>query len=229
MKKLIVSLLFSATFFFTFSQSLVITGDTLFFGDPNIQMSNHFNVRNITNDSITVNCRKNEISIPVGSEAIFCWAGNCYGSTTLVSSSSAIIPPNQTLFHPNIDAHTGYYDAFGNSGIAIVEYCFYDVNNITDESCLTVRYETSSMSLIDFNNSIGEFFPNPANQSINFTSNLEGHLEIVDVLGNLVRKIDLSKRGTKEINVSELNNGVYFGKFFEAKNLVEIKKLVIKR
>jgi len=125
--------------------SLVVTGDTLLTGDPNVQLTSYLNVTNISNKTIDVRCRINPISntgtsnVPPA-EFSFCWGGVCYGVGTLVSGQLATLTSGQLVKYPDVPAHSGYYDAFGLSSTGKIEYCFYDDANPTDETCFTVTF-----------------------------------------------------------------------------------------
>ena len=145
MKKILI---FFSLFAFGFSvsaQSLVVSGDTLITGDPNVQLKSYLTVANQSNKTIDVRCRIIPISntgtsnVPPA-EFSFCWGGVCYGVGTLVSGKLAAITPGQFVVYPDEPAHSGYYDTFGLPSTGKIEYCFYDDANPTDETCFTVTF-----------------------------------------------------------------------------------------
>ena len=54
-------------------------------------------------------------------------------------------------------------------------------------------------------------------------------MHIVDVLGNIVKELDLEKTASKQIYVGDLANGLYFGNFMLDNEVITAKKLIIKR
>lgn len=74
------------------------------------------------------------------------------------------------------------------------------------------------------------FFPNPASDYtvINYTPKKNYIFELVDVLGNKVKVLDLSNSGKENLYVGELSKGIYFGSFIHNDKLISIKKLVVK-
>ena len=145
MKKILI---FFSLFAFGFSvsaQSLVVSGDTLITGDPNVQLKSYLTVANISNKTIDVRCRITPISNtgtsnPTPAEFSFCWGGACYGSGTDTSLQLVTLTSGQFVVYPDAPAHSGYYDAFGLSSTGKIEYCFYDDANPTDETCFTVTF-----------------------------------------------------------------------------------------
>ena len=66
----------------------------------------------------------------------FCWANQCYGVSTLVSTKADTINPGDKS-----NGFTGHYQPWGVSDTAIVEYCFYLDSDINDRTCVTITYE----------------------------------------------------------------------------------------
>ena len=140
------------TFFFVLAfgvsvsaQSLVVSGDTLITGDPNVQLKSYLTIANQSNKTIDVRCRIIPISNtgtsnPTPAEFSFCWGGVCYGSGIDTSGQLATLTSGQFVVYPDLPAHSGYYDAFGLSSTGKIEYCFYDDANPTDETCFTVTF-----------------------------------------------------------------------------------------
>ena len=142
MRKIILFILVLGQISFAVAQSLVVTGGNAFDGDPNMQMSHHLDIKNTSANTITVECQKTHLNVPLGGESFYCFAGNCYSASSTSPSSSAVLAPGQQFSFANsdADAHSGYYDAYGASGIAEVQYCFYDVNDPSDQTCVIITY-----------------------------------------------------------------------------------------
>ena len=235
MKKIIFifGLLFGVQF--VFSQNLVLTGGDYFNSDPLLDISHHLDLKNNANYAITVECRKTIISTPNGlpswAGASYCFAGNCYSTTSTGPSSTAVIAPGQSFSYQNndLEAFSGYFTPGGVEGITVVEYCFSDKNNPTDKSCVTITYDISSATSLDEISQISEFYPNPAREIINFDYEMSNKAELVilNVLGQEINTIYLDNKGTKKINVSNLSKGIYFGNVIINNKIVDIKKIII--
>ena len=230
MKKFLISFLFLFTFSVNllYSQSLVVSGDTIVSGNANAQLENHFDVVNNSNVDLNVVCRKTEISVSTGATQ-FCFAVTCYTGSL---SDTALILAGQS--GDSIDAHTGYYNSFGAGSVAVVEYCFYNAQNPSDETCRTITYDavipTYEEEVIN-SEEIGSFYPNPTNEYTNIFYSVKGIslLQITDILGNVVKNIQMEGNGEKTIYVGDLHKGIYFGNLVKNGEIIKIKKLIINK
>ena len=132
---------------FVAAQSLVITGDNSVL-NSDICLTTHSNltVKNVSNKEHDIICEKNVISEPAGMSNYFCWGGLCYGSSTIVSSAFLTLQAGQA----DAVSFGGYFDAYCDQGIGIVEYCFYPDSDINDKSCFTITYNGSATSIKDY-------------------------------------------------------------------------------
>jgi hypothetical protein len=234
MRKITLFILVLGQISLAVAQSLTVTGGTSFTGDLVTQISNHLDIKNTSANTITVECQKTNLNVPLGGESFYCFAGNCYAASSTNPSSSAVLAPGQQFSFANsdADAHSGYYDAYGASGIAEVQYCFYDVNNPTDETCVTITYDCTATGtgVNDFTEltEISDFYPNPANGLTHFTFNgIKAQLKIIDILGNEVKIIQLEEPGIKNIDLTDMSKGIYFGKLVVNNKVTTIKKLIV--
>ena len=233
MKKILIFLSLFAFGFSVSAQSLLVTGDTLITGNPNVRLTSYLNVKNLANKTIDVRCRMTPIINVANTDLQFCWAGVCYCIGTLVSGQTASLDSGQFVMYPDSPAHSGYYDAYGLPSIAKAEYCFYDDANPIDETCFTVTFNATTTGVEDkFDvEDISNFYPNPSTDYTHFVYNSRERctLEIVDILGNKLKTTNITDTGKQKIFIGDLSNGMYFGRFTTDGNLVEIKKLIIKR
>ena len=234
-----ILLIFSVLFCFNFSnaQSLVITGDTYFTGLPIDQITHHLDVKNTANKGITVVCQKTYLSSPASlpswAGASYCFAGNCYSSSSTSPSSTALLGPGQTFSYANndLDAFSGYYDPASTAGTTTVEYCFYDEINPSDNTCVVITYDVSFVSSVDdINSKIGHFFPNPAQEIIyfDFKINKPADLIIMDILGNKVSSRSLLGEGIQKFDISEFAKGIYFGNLIIDNEVLLIEKIIVR-
>lgn len=238
MKKILIFLSLFALWFSVSSQSLVVTGDTLITGNPNVQLKSFLTVANQSNKTIDVRCRINPISNtgtsnPTPAEFSFCWGGVCYGSGIDTSGQLATLASGQFVVYPDLPAHAGYFDAFTYPCSGKIEYCFYDDANPIDETCFTVTFNATITAIEDkyLSEKISSFYPNPSKDYTNiiYTSKGKCTIAIVDILGNQLKTITLNQAGNQKIFIGDLPNGMYFGRITTDGNLLAIKKLIIKR
>ena len=227
MKKLVLLILIIIQGLFLNAQSLMITGDTIVYGDPTVEIISHLTVKNISGQSLNVFCEKNVISQGWGGDNFFCWGGTCLASSIFISPDFTTIDAGQ-----GTNEFQGHFT--GNIGsTATIEYCFYLENDPADESCITINYgsSTSTSSNIKKNTIlISEFYPNPAKEFTNFNYYLNSKSEILimDILGNKVKSIYCTEKGKQSVNISDLSKGVYFGNLIANNEVVAIKKLIVK-
>ena len=228
MRKIILYILVITQISIVSAQSLVVTGDnSVLSSDICLRTYYYLTVKNVSNKDHDVICEKNVISVPAGMDNTFCWGGLCYGINTLVSSQFLTLNPGQG----NSVSFTGYFDAYCEQGIGIVEYCFYPVSDTLDRSCFTVTYHGSATSVNDnpYYANVGDFYPNPANDIVHFTFNGNlATLKLIDILGNNVKEILLSQEGIQKLDLSDMNKGIYFGNLIVNGEVVSIKKLIVK-
>ena len=236
MKKIILYIFILAQVSFVTAQSFIISGDTIVNGESDILLEHYLDVKNISNNNLDVICVKTVLVLPIDYPTFtgpnFCFAEYCYSYDDDTSEVSTL-NSGQQFAHSNVDpeAHTGYYNAQGLNGIAKVKYCFYDVNNPIDETCVTITYETIITAIADHQSNVklGDFYPNPATGVVNFTFNgNSATLKLIDILGNKVKEILLNQQGIQELDLSDMNKGIYFGNLIVNDEVVSIKKLIIK-
>ena len=228
MRKILLFILVITQMSFITAQSLVVTGDNSVLNtDICLRTYSYLTVKNVSNKDHDVICEKNVISVPSGMDNTFCWGGLCYGVNTLVSTQFLTLNSGQG----NSVSFTGYFDAYCEQGIGVVEYCFYPVSDTLDRSCLTVTYHGSATSVNDnpYYANVGDFYPNPANDIVyfNFNGNL-ATLKLIDILGNNVKDLSLSQQGVQKLDLSDMNKGIYFGNLIVNNEVVSIKKLIVK-
>ena len=68
-------------------------------------------------------------------------------------------------------------------------------------------------------------YPNPAREQVSFTLDSDAQINIFDVTGRMVREMNVAA-GNAQLNVSELENGVYFVNFRYANGTTAVAKFV---
>lgn len=225
------------------AQSLTVTGESLVnlnFAtvlngpvdslDPCLPTHASLTIKNVSNKEHDVLCEKNVLISAPGTDDHFCWGGTCYGSSTIVSTATTNIQSGQA---DDIE-FDGVFDAYCNDGYGVVEYCFYPDGDPADRSCITITYNNdvavavTTDKMLDLN--MSNFYPNPAKEftNVNYYLNNNSEMVIMDILGNKVKSIYFTEKGTKSINISDLTKGVYFGNLISNNEVVAIKKLIVK-
>lgn len=179
-----------------------------------------------------VKIRKEEISLINGSMNTFCFAGQCYGSSTLISVHSVQIAAGLAD-----SSFVGDYYPLNNPGTSIIRYTYFDMNNVNDSVSFTVRF-TGSLGISQpgsLQPEISSVYPNPATDRVfldfnNPQSNNNVMLILSDFAGRKVREIIVpAGKGKLEVDLSSIENGVYFYSIIQDNQLVQTRKLVVKK
>ena len=217
-------------------QSLQITfQDTLVVGNAWVDgdIAGYAIVKNVSNLPVEVALRRidgnyNELT---DSNAI-CW-GLCF--TTNISqnppSFNRTIQPNGTdtaIMHvyPDLDGYT-------RSGP--IDYVLFDYYNTTDSVAFRVNYQVNGvpLSIQELNKPSLSVYPNPAHDYLKVNYNLgsgeKAQFELINLVGSRVFSQDLNASDSEiEIDVRDLNAGIYFYTLKVNGELAVSKKLVIK-
>jgi len=136
MKKLLLSAILVSFALFAFTQSLEIYYDgelvpdqssITLTDDVNVaMMAIEVGVKNVGSTALDVKTRKFEVSIIPGSVNMFCW-GLCFPPYIFESPDPINIAPGETC-----EEFSGEYQPNGNSGVSIIRYTFFDMNNPND-------------------------------------------------------------------------------------------------
>lgn len=154
-----------------------------------------------------------------------------YQSRTSQLSSTVADGDTSTL----LNAH---YMIEGEDGCSLFKYRIFDVNDPNTYAEVFVRFEhtsgdcsTLSLEESSLNNNV-EMYPNPASQNVKFqfeNNNTITSLVFVDMLGKTVKTVNATNvNGEMGIDISNLNQGLYFVKVMSDQKVINSKKLMVK-
>jgi hypothetical protein len=124
----------------------------------------------------------------------------------------------------------GWYDPYTISPICIVDY-YYDPN-YTDTTINNVRFKALNTPDIGFEQPEGvilNVYPNPASSMLMIQTNADlsnATMNLFNVQGQLVRTISLN--GNNVIDISTIDNGMYFYQVIDGNKLLHQDKIVVK-
>ncbi len=225
MKKTLLSLIIILFCFLSYSQTILVSGDTLIPNiDPCNETSTSLRVKNNSSGVIDILCEKVIIDTTAGTENFFCWGGECYGSTQYLSSEFNTLNPGES---DNID-FGGYYRAFCSSAHAKVRYCFFPVSNQNDKSCIDITYNGNTTMVESVKSNLFSIFPNPSSNELNINiSNQKINLiEIYNVFGEIVAKNKISSDYNLKFDFSLQPKGFYYVVATE-KSSIKTKKIFV--
>jgi hypothetical protein len=208
-----------------------ITNTTLqIWGDTSTTYAGNFKVKNSATGSISSKFRKEEIAMAPGSSSSICYAGNCFASGVYIS-------PCKTDISGATEIATCDF-TFGNTyAPSTVRYTIYNCSNGNDSASFLIHYNSSPAGIQVLSQGIffSDPFPNPTSGILNIPYQeaglpLNSQILIHDVLGNLVKSVDVSESaGNIRLDVSDLRCGMYFYTLHLNGNAIAIKKFIVKK
>ena len=235
MKKLLLSILSIASMAATAQNSILLTNTssastitpnsntnlvTTAGGNTNVIVD----IKNTSGASKLYNVKRYDIQLnSAGSttaSAYFCFAGNCYPASIMVSATTITLGSNQSA-----SQLSGQYnmliadlDEASSVGASIVKYTFINTATASDSVQFTLKYNVP-LGVNEITNTISSFeaFPNPATDfttfKINSKTNTDAKFEVYNALGSSVssKTIALIEGKNKiDYNVENLSSGIYF-------------------
>ncbi len=241
MKKLILLGLLIAGTLTSFGQSFVLTNDNgpipngsgfMVSGDAGNLLDGFAYITNVSAVGVDVHVKKFDVTHVAGSESYFCW-GLCYGPSTYLS----IDPVNLGAGVTNNVDFSAHYMANGNFGTSRVLYTFFNKNNPNDSVAFYIDWNAGAIGINDPSEkvSFSNAYPNPANKVVSFTYSLpsgkysDAKVIVKNLLGEVVKSQVLEgSKGKLQLNISDLNTGVYFYSLVLDGSIFSTKKLVVK-
>ena len=163
----------------------------------------------------------------------FCW-GTCYMPGVL-SGSNIVKAGGEGIFN----GHCGFYDTDWNTlpvgSTAKVTYTFYDERNQDVKYSFNVNFTYNpEQDVEEINTIFSNAYPNPANNTVSFDYDMQNAnsaaVAIYNMMGQEVVRQDLNLGGSRvDINVSDLNEGVYFYSLIVNNQTVKTNKFVVSR
>lgn len=247
MKKTLLSIILALiTFSFLYGQEsnpFYLTQDGKKLGDT-IYVWGEPNASEIVFEAIFHNGSDNDMNFKVAREQVvllantmsqFCWGASCYSPTTDTSTDYLFVPAGGSTEEGQF---SGHYIPSGVIGTSIVKYTVYNMDNPDENVSIVCNYWASPEGIAEdamSKGSVSSIYPNPAGDYVTIDYELtpkvkQASVRIFNLLGSTVREAVMEKGNNKlRINVSDLQNGVYFYSVLINGNIYKTKKLVIRR
>ena len=161
--------------------------------------------------------------------------GSCYGPAT-TTKSHIVAAGAEEMFQGHCSFLDNEYNILPSGTVIKVVYTLFDERNPEEKYTFTVNFKyEATESIADFN-SVDVFsnaYPNPANSTVSFDYNMpfnvnSASVAIYNMMGQEVVRQDLNLGGSRaDINVSDLNEGVYFYSLIVNNQTVKTNKFVV--
>ncbi len=190
----------------------------------------------------SIKCRKTEVDVLAGTKNITCWniCPNNYdnaGDLPIYIVSIGGVHATQEFSNvagDTIKTFAAHYKPENLDGCSLFKYEWFSASNSSEiYATVFIRFThnvstSCTASLNEAQEVDFKLFPNPANESLTLDlKDLEQYdISIIDLLGKTI----LTKRNliNSNLNVSNLNNGVYFVSISKHGRLIKTEKLIIK-
>ena len=172
--------------------------------------------------------------------ARFCFAGNCYLASTLISPHSLTLTPGQyaSSIQGDNQVLNCDLDEAAAIGYSYIKYSFINAINSSDSLQFSIKYNDPNAPLAIMetikNLDAFNFFPNPVSDELTFkikaTKNDKSILNIYNGIGAITIKKEIyltEGENIFQINTRELPVGIYFASL-KINNSTFTKKLIIK-
>jgi hypothetical protein len=173
-------------------------------------------VQNTSDQALSWRCRREIISNVTGATNYFCW-GVCFMENTDVSPAGIAVSIGPGEVNNSFYAH---YKPNNNAGMSTIRYCFFNLDDNTEELCYTVNFCVDAECLVNVDEkqevaTLNSVKPNPVNDlgAISYSINrhfTQANLFIYNSVGQIVKQeVVQNQQGLLVFNASELANGIY--------------------
>jgi hypothetical protein len=198
-------------------------------------------IKNTSNSTKTYNVKRYDIQLNAAggstASAYFCFAGNCYISTTTMSPNALTLGAGQSASQSSVafTILTAELDDASTVGPNIVKYTFFNTGTPSDSVQFSIKYNyPNGISEAAGIVSSFELWPNPVNDAatikVQSIRAAEGSLIVHNALGSVVyeRQVSITEGKNKiDLNAENFATGIYFASLkFGSTSLT--KKFVVK-
>ncbi|MFN6378371.1 MAG: T9SS type A sorting domain-containing protein [Flavobacteriales bacterium] len=193
-----------------------------------------WHVQNTSQSNMNVRARRNIISEVDGSLNYFCW-GVCFSETVDVSPASVAQAMTAGSINTSFYAH---YKPQNNPGETIIQYCFFNNSNPTDETCHTVQYCVDVACILNVDENapeleLSELSPNPlkglGSLQYNFKNQPnQAKIVIYNMVGQVVQETNINgKNGFILLNGEDFEAGMYLYSIIADGKVMATKRMMV--
>ncbi|MBK9291344.1 MAG: T9SS type A sorting domain-containing protein [Bacteroidetes bacterium] len=199
--------------------------------DPFYEMVAHARILNLTNRPVEVRAKRIIVDTIPGTENYLCWV-QCFPPNVDVSLQVHTIGANDTTAN---DIFGGHYVPKSKPGKTTIGYEFWVEGSPEDKAFFTVEFFVQPSSIIEQTNRLGNAAPNPARESVKIDYQIQpqsgsASIRLSNLLGQTVMEQPLNNfQGSVQLNLSGLQEGVYFYSLVINNQVSSTRKLIIRR
>lgn len=217
-----------------------VNGQTIIYASHVLDDDNKvdFNMKNVGASAITIKVKRYELNTVPGTANYFCFY-QC-----LSPFNSGVYPFREVVGGINFNAGevkakylNAHHQPLDNPGLAKFRYVAYNAADPNDSAFVDIHFDmTVSINEASISQTKLNVFPNPASKRIsleyslaNFTSNDSYSFVLRNMLGATVKQFNMTDNSGKEnINIENLQPGIYFYSLMVNDQVVTSKRLIVK-
>ncbi|MCX8080599.1 MAG: T9SS type A sorting domain-containing protein [Bacteroidia bacterium] len=201
---------------------------------PNANIKVTFDVKNTSSQTKNYIAKRYDILLNAGANAYFCFAGNCYGPSTMVSPQALTLTAGTSAsqLQGQYNMLTADLDEGPAAGQSIIRYTIQNENQASDSLQFTIHYNAPSSVTENAINRNFKIYPTIFSQSFYIKSKHEysaAKIELYDITGQKVfsQYHDFSNSNdVLQVNTGNLASGVYLIKITQNQRV--LTKRIIK-
>ena len=187
------------------------------------------NIRNLSGHDMNVIVEQNVLEGADGAMVSLCW-GQCLAPGEHLIAGPVTVPA-QTLSDAPLSFHCNFTE--GETGVVKAIYYAYDESN-PDEKISLIVLSGQTADTQEYNVNLGQAYPNPATSQVHFDFNCNGgsnfNAVVYNLLGQEVKNQPVNgNRGRINIDVTDMQPGIYFCSIQINNATVKTEKFIVKR
>jgi len=195
-------------------------------------VSEEYFVMNNSDIAVDAMMRMQAVSLVDSAEFSFCALGSCFPAGVTETTRPMNIAAGETVGDAGV--FTGHYHPHGHPGSSVIEYTFYNNDQLTDTLSFTITFNGGGNAVSELDaDAVMSAYPNPASQFVNIQYNLrkisDGDLVVYNALGTVVlRQYISASQGVVSLDVSSLPRGIYLYRIEGEKAFSITNRIVLK-
>ncbi len=186
-------------------------------------------VKNNTLAGMNMVCRRDVVDTVTGSVNYFCALGVCLTPAS-DETRELLVPAGVTV--DELNAFYAHYAANNHSGISVLRYTYYNVDNANDSLSFTITYDGSVGVEELYDDSNLTVSPNPVHQFATITfseiASTNNVLVIYNTLGNIAFREELTiGQSILSVDLSQLPKGLFFYRIENSSSSTIAKRLIL--
>jgi hypothetical protein len=165
----------------------------------------------------------------------FCFAGQCYGTGTMISPFQLELKAGERS--NEVFGDTAFFSLDADlieasvKGYSLVKYTVYDEFNVNDSVQFTVQYNTPTTGIKESGKKASklDIYPNPVKDIayLTYNASTSSRLTLINSLGEVVYQKEISEgKNTISIDLQNLSAGIYIAQLKEGDSITT-KKLIV--